>query len=78
MKIPLSQTALVHLLKAKELLALQLISIHNISFMNRLMSAIRTAIENDSLDAEKQKWVLETFKFMKPSSQNLLIPELEI
>lgn len=46
-----------HLLKARELLAYQFISIHNVCFMNRLLSAIRTAVKNNSLALEKKRWV---------------------
>jgi queuine tRNA-ribosyltransferase len=46
-----------HLLKAKELLAMQLITIHNVYFMNRLMLAIRNAIKNNNLDQERDYWV---------------------
>ena len=48
-----------HLLKAQELVALTLISIHNINFMNRLMAAIRLALQSQQLEAEKKNWVLE-------------------
>lgn len=46
-----------HLLKAKELLAAGLLTIHNVNFMNRLMSAIREAIKNNSLEQEKKNWI---------------------
>ena len=52
-----SKGYLHHLLKARELLAYQLISIHNVAFMNRLMLSIRQAIENDCLDIEKKNWI---------------------
>ena len=52
-----SRGYLHHLLKAKELLAYQLITIHNVNFMNRLMLAIRQAIRNDSLAKERQHWL---------------------
>lgn len=52
-----SRGYLHHLLKAKELLAFQLISIHNITFMNRLMYAIRSAIANNCLEKEHQHWL---------------------
>lgn len=45
-----------HLLKAQELLAYTLISIHNIRFMNRLLEAIRSAIETDTLEACRKEW----------------------
>lgn len=46
-----------HLLRAKELLAGTLISIHNIFTMNRLMSEIRSAIMKDDLPSIKKDWV---------------------
>lgn len=46
-----------HLLKAKELLASHLITIHNITFMNLLMTAIRNAILTDQLMLEKNLWI---------------------
>jgi queuine tRNA-ribosyltransferase len=45
-----------HLLKAKEMLGLQAISIHNIHFMNRLMTAIRKAISTGTLAQEREFW----------------------
>ena len=45
-----------HLFKADELLGLQLITSHNIYFMNELMSIIRNAIENDNLEQAEKKW----------------------
>jgi queuine tRNA-ribosyltransferase len=52
-----SRGYLHHLLKAKEMLVLQAITIHNVYFMNRLMQAIRQAIATGSLLEEKKKWV---------------------
>lgn len=52
-----SRAYLHYLLKAKELLAFQLITIHNVMFMNRLMSAIREAILTNSLEKERQRWL---------------------
>lgn len=52
-----SRAYIHHLLKANELLALQAITVHNIRFMNRLLTAIRTAIQNNSLEAEQAVWV---------------------
>ncbi|AHX04596.1 tRNA guanosine(34) transglycosylase Tgt [Ehrlichia japonica] len=48
-----------HLLKAQELLAYSLISIHNIYFMNNLMQSIRKAILNNRLEEEQNKWVIQ-------------------
>ncbi|WP_044157045.1 tRNA guanosine(34) transglycosylase Tgt [Ehrlichia ruminantium] len=47
-----------HLLKAQEILAHSLLTIHNIYFMNNLMSAIRESILNNTLDIEQKKWVV--------------------
>jgi queuine tRNA-ribosyltransferase len=46
-----------HLLKAQELLALTLISIHNIRFMNRYLEAIRYHLANDSYHEVKKNWL---------------------
>lgn len=46
-----------HLLKAGELLAHSLITIHNVNFMNRLLCSIRSAITNKTLAQEKKRWV---------------------
>lgn len=54
-----SRGYLHHLLKAKEILAFSLISIHNISFMNRLLGRIRSAIKNNCLKEEIKNWVLD-------------------
>ncbi|ABD45434.1 queuine tRNA-ribosyltransferase [Ehrlichia chaffeensis str. Heartland] len=48
-----------HLLKAQELLAYSLISIHNIYFMNNLMESIRKAILNNTLAEEQNQWVIK-------------------
>lgn len=67
-----SRGYLHHLLKAKELLAYQLITIHNVCFMNRLMSAIRLAILNDCLEEEKKSWIAPTTSHITPVSESLL------
>jgi queuine tRNA-ribosyltransferase len=46
-----------HLLKAGELVAMHLLTTHNVHFMNRLLTAIRGAIATDRLGDEKKKWV---------------------
>ena len=46
-----------HLFKAGELLGLQLVTAHNIFFMNKLMSDIRNAIDNDNLDDAEKEWL---------------------
>ncbi|WP_249549032.1 tRNA guanosine(34) transglycosylase Tgt [Anaplasma phagocytophilum] len=51
-----SKGYLHHLLKAKELLAYSLITIHNIQFMNDLMQLIRKSISNNNLQHELARW----------------------
>jgi queuine tRNA-ribosyltransferase len=46
-----------HLLKAQELLAFTLITTHNVRYMNRLLEAIRQAIQNDRLEEEARNWL---------------------
>ena len=46
-----------HLFKAGELLGLQLVTAHNIFFMNKLMSDIRKSIENDNLEQAEKEWL---------------------
>ena len=45
-----------HLFKSGELLGLNLITSHNIFFMNNLMSIIRDSIENDNLEIAEKEW----------------------
>lgn len=51
-----SRAYLHYLLKVNELLALQAIAMHNIYFMNQLMSEIRSGLTNDNLSEVKYKW----------------------
>ena len=51
-----SRAYLHHLFKAKEILGLQLISQHNLFFMNEMMKVIRKSISNDNFEQEKQNW----------------------
>jgi queuine tRNA-ribosyltransferase len=51
-----SRGYLNHLIKAQEMLAFTLISIHNVYFMNKLMKAIREALQNDTLDNCQKEW----------------------
>jgi queuine tRNA-ribosyltransferase len=46
-----------HLLKANELLAMNIITIHNVNFMNRLLAAVRAGIRDDNLNEVKKEWV---------------------
>ena len=52
-----SRSYLHHLLKAGEILAMTALTIHNIHFMNRLLSHIRQAIGANTLVEERKKWV---------------------
>lgn len=54
-----SKSYLHHLLKAQELLAYTLISIHNIHYMNAVLTAIRQAIQGGYLDIEKKNWLAD-------------------
>jgi queuine tRNA-ribosyltransferase len=53
----LSRSYLHHLLKAGELLVMHALTLHNVHFMNRLLSGIRQAIAADTLEEERKKWV---------------------
>lgn len=54
-----SKAYLHHLLKAQELLAFTLITIHNVHFMNTLLEAIRGAIAQGYLAQERARWLYE-------------------
>jgi queuine tRNA-ribosyltransferase len=51
-----SRAYLHYLLKAKEMLALQALTIHNIHFMNKLMEDIRASISTGTLNDAKERW----------------------
>ena len=51
-----SLSYLHHLFKTNELLGLQLLTFHNIFFMNDLMNIIREAIEKDRLEEAEKEW----------------------
>ncbi len=51
-----SNAYLHHLFKAGELLGMQLLSIHNVFTMNRLMAEIRQAIKDDNLNILAKDW----------------------
>ena len=51
-----SLSYLHHLLRSEELIGLNLLTIHNIYFMNYLMATIRKAIEDDCLDEAERNW----------------------
>ncbi len=48
---------LYHLFSSQELLGLQLLTNHNIFFMNSLMKTIRVAIENNNFENKKKEWL---------------------
>ena len=52
-----SRAYISHLFRTHELLAYRLASIHNIFFMQKLMSEIREAIQNDQFLKLKQNWL---------------------
>jgi queuine tRNA-ribosyltransferase len=54
-----SKAYLHHLLKAQELLAYPLITLHNVSFMNRLLAAIRQGIAQKNLNGVASEWIPE-------------------
>ncbi|PID82652.1 MAG: tRNA guanosine(34) transglycosylase Tgt [Clostridiales bacterium] len=55
-----SRAYLRHLLKAKEMLGMRLISMHNLYFYNQMMEDIREAIEKGEFEAYRKK-INETF-----------------
>ena len=46
-----------HLIKAEELIAATLITLHNIYFMNQMMIEIRKGIEEDTFEAVRDRWI---------------------
>ena len=54
-----SRAYIQHLLKAGEMLALQLLTLHNVAFMNRLMADIRQAIAADRFSEARRAWLGE-------------------
>lgn len=52
-----SRAYIHHLLKANEIVAQTLLTAHNISFMNRLLRAVRIAIEQDRVADEAAWWL---------------------
>lgn len=70
-----SRTYLHHLLKARELLAIQALTIHNIHFMNRLLDSIRAAIAEDRLEEEEKYWIDTTSSTTtRPRHQEAIFP----
>lgn len=52
-----SRAYIHHLFKVGELLSMQLLSIHNVFTMNRLMREVRTAIKTGTLDKVQKEWI---------------------
>ena len=52
-----SRAYIHHLLKANEILGMQLMVAHNLRFMVRLLHAVRTAIAEDRLEAARREWL---------------------
>lgn len=48
-----------HLLKANELLAIQILAMHNMGLINRMMREIRAAIKAGTLDSLEKEWILD-------------------
>ncbi len=54
-----SKAYIHHLLKARELLGLQLLAHHNVATINRLMREVRGAIKDGTLDVLEKEWLPE-------------------
>ena len=48
---------LYHLFASRELLALQLLTHHNVFFMNKLMKTIRVSIQENNYESAKKEWL---------------------
>lgn len=55
-----SRAYLHHLFKSRELLGMSALTLHNVEFMNRIMSDIRTSIHNGSFEELKKRWLYPT------------------
>jgi queuine tRNA-ribosyltransferase len=53
-----SRSYIHHLFRTGELLGMQLLSIHNVFTMNRLMRDVRQAIKTGTLDSVQAAWVV--------------------
>jgi len=51
-----SKSYLHHLFRIDEILGLQLLTIHNVYYMNKMMQTIREAIKSDQLDNAQNEW----------------------
>ena len=52
-----TRSYLHHMVKASEILAMQLLAIHNIAFINRVMRTVREAIRTDRFAETMREWV---------------------
>ncbi|NCT40630.1 MAG: tRNA guanosine(34) transglycosylase Tgt [Alphaproteobacteria bacterium] len=52
-----SKAYIHHLIKAGEILGMQLLAQHNVATINRLMREVRAAIKADTLDALEKEWL---------------------
>lgn len=52
-----SKAYIHHLLKAGEILGIQILAQHNVATFNALMRAVRKAIQNDTLDQLEKEWL---------------------
>jgi queuine tRNA-ribosyltransferase len=52
-----SRAYIHHLLKAKEILGLQLLALHNIAFMNQMLQAVRDSIRENRYEQTKREWL---------------------
>lgn len=46
-----------HLLKAGEILGMTTLTVHNVHFMNRLLTHVRQAIQTNTLSEERRRWI---------------------
>jgi queuine tRNA-ribosyltransferase len=53
-----SRAYLHHLFKAQEILGIHALTIHNVTFINRLMQDIRTALKTNTLTTCQKNWVI--------------------
>ena len=65
-----SRAYLHHLFKAQESLGSQLVTLHNIHFMNKMMTDIREGIENDTLDQVEEMYVHPDLRSLKDTLGN--------
>ncbi|MEM9469829.1 MAG: tRNA guanosine(34) transglycosylase Tgt [Pseudomonadota bacterium] len=54
-----SKAYIHHLLKAKEMLAYQILTQHNVAVINKLMREVREAIKTDTLDDLEKEWLVD-------------------